>query len=141
VFPRLSACQGRSDGLSLAMGCAALLTVPYWLANDPGRIFTLRNVLLGAAVALLSDVLAYSLQSEALDRMPGSLFSILTSTEPAAGALIGLIALGQQIGLPQWAGMLAVVAASAGATITRSRAEPPPEEPEGPGGLRAIMAA
>ena len=121
VFPRLSACQGRADGLSLATGCAAVLTVPFWLANNPGRIFTPRILLLGAAVALLSDVLSYSLQSEALGRMPGSLFSILTSTEPAAGALIGLIALGQQISPAQWAGMLAVVAASAGATITRAR--------------------
>jgi inner membrane transporter RhtA len=124
VFPRLSACQGRAGGLSLATGCAAVLTVPFWLANNPGRIFTPRILLLGAAVALLSDVLSYSLQSEALGRMPGSLFSILTSTEPAAGALIGLIALGQQISPAQWAGMLAVVAASAGATITRARAEP-----------------
>jgi inner membrane transporter RhtA len=124
VFPHLSACQGRADGLSLATGCGAVLTVPFWLANNPGRIFTPRILLLGAAVALLSDVLSYSLQSEALGRMPGSLFSILTSTEPAAGALIGLIALGQQISPAQWAGMLAVVAASAGATITRTRAEP-----------------
>ena len=106
--------------MSLATGCAAVLTVPFWLANNPGRIFT-RILLLGAAVALLSDVLSYSLQSEALGRMPGSLFSILTSTEPAAGALIGLVALGQQISPAQWAGMLAVVAASAGATITRTR--------------------
>ncbi len=94
--------------------------MPLWLANDPGRIFTARTLVLGAVVALLSDVVSYSLQSEALGRIPGSLFSILTSTEPAVGALFGLIALGQRVSLPQWAGMLAVVAASIGASVTAS---------------------
>ena len=61
----------------------------------------------------LSDVVSYSLQSEALGRLPGSLFSILTSTEPAVGALFGLIVLGQRIGPPQWGGMLAVIASVA----------------------------
>jgi inner membrane transporter RhtA len=93
--------------------------VPLWLATGPARIFTPRILLLGAVVALLSDVISYSLQSEALRRLPGSLFSILTSTEPAVGALFGLVALGQRVSLLQWAGMLAVVAASIGATSTR----------------------
>ena len=83
---------------------------------------------------MASDVISYSLQSEALRRLPGSLFSILTSTEPAVGALFGLIALGQRIGPLQWAGMLAVVAASIGATVTRppSADETPPLPAEVP---------
>ena len=76
---------------------------------------------LGAAVALLCDVLAYTLQAEALGRMPRGLFSILTSTEPAVGAILGLLALGQRITLVQWAGIVAVVAASAGATRAHAR--------------------
>ena len=129
VFPRLASDRGRGGGLALATGWAALVTVPFWLASDPGRIFTWRTLLLGAVVALLCDVVSYSLQSEALGRLPGSLFSILTSTEPAVGALFGLIALGQQVSLLQWCGMLAVVAASIGATVTR----PPPVEAPPPG--------
>ncbi len=124
LFPLLAARRGRGGGLSLATGWAALVTVPFWLADDPGRIFTPRTLALGAVVALLSDVVSYSLQSEALGRLPGSLFSILTSTEPAVGALFGLILLGQRISLLQWAGMLAVTAASIGATSTR----PPPAD-------------
>jgi inner membrane transporter RhtA len=119
VFPRLASGQGRSSGLTLATGWAALVVVPLWLATGPGRIFTPRILLLGAVVALLSDVISYSLQSEALRRLPGALFSILTSTEPAVGALFGLVALGQRISLVQWGGMLAVVAASIGATVSR----------------------
>jgi inner membrane transporter RhtA len=119
IFPRLASSRGRRAGLSLATTWAAVVVVPLWLATDPGRIFTPRALVLGAVVALLSDVISYSLQSEALGRMRGSLFSILTSTEPAVGALFGLVALGQQISLLQWGGMVAVVAASIGATVIR----------------------
>ena len=119
VFPRLAARSGRSSGLTLATGWAALMVVPLWLATGPARIFTPRILLLGAVVAVLSDVISYSLQAEAIRRLPGSLFSILTSTEPAVGALFGLVALGQRVSAIQWAGMLAVVAASIGATVTR----------------------
>jgi inner membrane transporter RhtA len=119
VFPRLAARRGRAEGLALATAWAAVVAVPFWLAGPAGRIFTPRVLVLGAVVAVLSDVLSYSLQGEALGRLPGSLFSILTSTEPAVGALFGLIALGQQVSLAQWGGMLAVVAASIGATVTR----------------------
>jgi inner membrane transporter RhtA len=128
AFPLLASRPGRSSGLSLATGWAAVITVPFWLATGPGRIFTPRTLVLGAVVALLSDVVSYSLQSEALGRMPGSLFSILTSTEPAVGALFGLVALGQRVSLLQWGGMLAVIAASIGATSTRPQSAdvPPP---------------
>jgi inner membrane transporter RhtA len=119
VFPRLAAHRGRAPGLALATAWAAVVAVPFWLAGPAGRIFTPRVLVLGAVVAVLSDVVSYSLQSEALGRLPASLFSILTSTEPAVGALFGVIALGQRIGPLQWAGMLAVVAASIGATATR----------------------
>jgi inner membrane transporter RhtA len=134
VFPMLASSRGRRAGLSLATTWAAVVVLPLWLATGPGRIFSPRTLALGAAVALLSDVISYSLQSEALGRLSGSLFSILTSTEPAVGALFGLVALGQQISLPQWGGMLAVVAASIGATTTR--AAPPDEPATGTGGAR-----
>jgi inner membrane transporter RhtA len=116
VFPLLSERAGRSEGLALATFCGALLVVPYGLATDHGRILAVRYLLLGAAVSLLADVIAFTFQSEALNRIPGRLFSILMSTEPVVGALIGLVALGQEITWEQWAGILAVVTASVSAT-------------------------
>jgi inner membrane transporter RhtA len=115
IFPRLASSLGRSDALSLSMLAAAIGTVPYGLAVDGDRLLAIHAILLGAAVAALSDVIAYTFQSEALSRIAASLFSILSSTEPAVGALLGLIALGQRITMWQWAGMLAVTAASVGA--------------------------
>jgi threonine/homoserine efflux transporter RhtA len=42
--------------------------------------------------------------------MAGRLFSVLTSTGPAIGALFGLVALGRHIDTLQWVGVAAVAA-------------------------------
>jgi inner membrane transporter RhtA len=65
--------------------------------------------------------------------MPGRLFSILASTEPAIGALFGLAALGQHIDVLQWAGIVAVAVASAGASLDK-RPSPARPDPTGQAG-------
>jgi inner membrane transporter RhtA len=66
-------------------------------------------------VALLSSVIPYTLDLEALRRIPARVFGILMSLEPAMAALIGLIVLGEALHWSQWIAVLCVVAASAGA--------------------------
>ena len=56
---------------------------------DPGA------AAVGAATAVLSSVIPYSLELEALRRIAVGTFGVLMSMEPAVAALIGLIALGQ----------------------------------------------
>ena len=123
VYPVLASHAGNRESLALATTLAAVAIAPFGIAVDHAGMFTGHSLLLGAAVALLCDVLAYTLQADALRRMPRSLFSILTSTEPAAGAILGLLALGQRITPIQWAGIVAVVAASAAATRAHSTRE------------------
>jgi len=93
----------------------AVIAVPLGVAVDRRHLADLHVVLLGAAVALLTDVIAYSLQAEALTKISGRLFSILTSTKPAAGAALGLIFLDQRITAWQWAGIAADAVAAVGA--------------------------
>lgn len=45
------------------------------------------------------------------------MFSVLTSLEPAAGALFGLLVLGQHLAWPQWLGIATVACASVAATL------------------------
>jgi len=123
VFPVLATRAGDRESLPLATLLAAVGIAPFGIAVDHAGMFTWHSLLLGVSVALLCDVLAYTLQADALRRMPRSLFSILTSTEPAAGAILGLLALGQRIALLQWAGIVAVVIASIGAIRTHKAQE------------------
>jgi inner membrane transporter RhtA len=67
-------------------------------------------------------VIPYSLDLEALRRLPASLFGVLMSLEPAVAALAGLIVLGQHLGAREWAAIALVVVASAGATAVPARA-------------------
>jgi inner membrane transporter RhtA len=126
----LSARVGRSfpggTGLALAMVVAAVLVLPAGLA-DGGSGFLSADVLLaGLAVAVLSSLIPYSLELEALRRLPARVFGVLMSLEPAAAAIAGLIVLGQVLKANEWAGMALVIVASAGATrFSDSRAPTP----------------
>ncbi|MFI5525714.1 EamA family transporter [Streptomyces platensis] len=89
-----------------------------WSSSPP------TTLALAAAVALLSSVLPYTFHLEALRRLPPRTFGVLTSLEPAVGAVLGLLVLGQHLAVPQWAGVLAVALSSVGATRTPNRASP-----------------
>lgn len=121
----VSSALGRrtDDGrwLTVATAWAALLTLPAALATSGTRLLD-PWVLLGClGVALLCEVVSYSLQNDALRRMPAQGFSILMSLEPAVAALLGLLILGQSVSAWQIAGIAAVVLASIGNTLAPGR--------------------
>ncbi|HYZ27662.1 MAG TPA: EamA family transporter, partial [Thermoleophilaceae bacterium] len=79
----------------------------------------------GLGVAILSSLIPYSVELEALRRLPPHVFGVLMSLEPAAAALAGLIILGQVLKANEWAGMALVIVASAGATRLATRTPAP----------------
>ncbi len=84
------------SGLALAMAVAAALLVGPGIADGRRRPARLRRVAaIGAAVAVLSSVIPYSFELEALRRLSTGAFGVLMSLEPAVAALVGLLALGQ----------------------------------------------
>jgi inner membrane transporter RhtA len=98
------------------MVVGALVAAPLGIAQAGGALLDPDLLLAGAAVALASSVLPYSLEMEALRRLPARVFGILMSLEPAVAALAGLIVLGQNLSGREWLAIGLVVAASAGAT-------------------------
>lgn len=104
------------DGLALGMAVAALVTVPFGVAQSGAALLQPWVLAAGLGVALLSSVVPYTLDLEALRRIPPRVFGILMSLEPAVAALIGLVILGEALTWTQWVAVLCVVAASAGAT-------------------------
>jgi inner membrane transporter RhtA len=107
-----------SAGLVVAMCVAALtVTAPGVIAGAP-KMFRPSFLATGAGIGLLSSVIPYWLELEALRRIPASLFGVWMSVQPAVAALIGLALLSQRLSPAEWAGICCVVAASAGAART-----------------------
>jgi inner membrane transporter RhtA len=109
----------QADGLALAMAVGALLFLPLGLAESGAKLADPVTLGLGAAVALLSSVLPYTLELLALRRLPASTFAILMSLEPAVAATAGFLVLGQALSALEAAAIALVVAASMGAVRTQ----------------------
>jgi inner membrane transporter RhtA len=113
-----------SEGLALAMVIGALVPLVPGIAEAGSTLLRPEWLALGAGVALASSVIPYSLETEALRRLPANVFGVLMSIEPAIAALAGFLVLGQSLSARDLVAIAFVVAASAGA----SRAVPPPAE-------------
>jgi inner membrane transporter RhtA len=104
-----------ASGLVIAMCVAAIaVTAPGVIQGAP-RMFRPSLLAAGTGIGLLSSVIPYWLELEALRRVPARLFGVWMSVQPAVAALIGLALLSQHLSLAEWAGICCVVAASAGA--------------------------
>ena len=103
-------------GLALGMVVGALVVVPFGVATSGVALFRPRILAVGLGIALLSSVIPYSFELEALRKLPPRVFGILMSLEPGVAALMGLVVLGEALQMSQWLAVLCVVAASAGAT-------------------------
>lgn len=104
------------EGLALAMGLAMLVPLVPGLVTAGEDLLDAEVLAIGLCVAMLSSVIPYSLETEALRRMPKNVFGVLMSLEPAAAAIAGFLVLSQDLGPRELVAIGLVVAASAGAT-------------------------
>lgn len=108
----------KADGLALAMAVSAVLSLPFGASTALLHPVTLG---LGAAVALLSSALPYSLELLSLRTLRQSTFAVLMSLSPAVAAVAGQVVLGQRLGLLDVAAIGLVVIAGVGAVRTSAR--------------------
>ena len=106
-----------NDGLAIAMAVAAVLLIPVGVADAGADLLQPAVLAVGAAVALLSSVIPYTLELEALRRLPAGVFGVLMSLEPAVAALAGFVVLGEALGARELVAIALVAAASAGAAL------------------------
>jgi inner membrane transporter RhtA len=105
-----------SDGITMAMVVAATLPIVPGVIEAGTALLDPMTLAIGAAVGLLSSAIPYSLETEALRRIPRHVFSVLMSLEPAVAALAGFLVLGQDLVPREIVAIGLVVAASAGAS-------------------------
>ncbi|MFR0654793.1 threonine/homoserine exporter RhtA [Pantoea sp. SIMBA_079] len=104
---------------TVAMGSliASVIFVPLGLLFASPGIWHWEILPLALLIALLSSAIPYSLEMIAMTRLPARIFGTLMSLEPAVAALSGMLFLGERLTPPQWLGLLAIIAASAGTTL------------------------
>jgi inner membrane transporter RhtA len=113
---RVGAVFPGASGLAVALVVGAIALAPFGIASG-GRALVRGSVLgRGAAVALLSSAVPYSLELFALRRLRASVFGVLMSLEPAFAAASGWLFLGQHLRAREWLALGCVMAASVGST-------------------------
>jgi inner membrane transporter RhtA len=115
------------EGVALAMAVAALVPLGPGVADGAGFLLEPEYLAIGFGVALMSSAIPYSLETEALRRMPKNVFGVMMSLEPGVAALAGFLVLGQELGARELVAIALVVAASAGATLAAGRGASFPE--------------
>ena len=123
---RLGQAFSGAEGLAFAMVISALVMVPAGVIAGGTTLVRPEILAVGAAVAILSTVIPYSLEIAALRRLHTGTFGILLSLQPAIAAVIGLAVLGQGLRATEVLAIGLVVVASAGA-LGRARAPTPLE--------------
>jgi inner membrane transporter RhtA len=103
-------------GVALAMSVALLVPLVPGIAEAGSELLEPQWLAIGCAVALMSSVLPYSLETEALRRLPANVFGVLMSVEPGVAALAGFAVLGQDLRARDVVAIGLVVAASIGVT-------------------------
>ena len=113
------------DGLTIAMMIGTAIVFIPGVASGGAMLVTPQILLLGAVIGLLSSLIPYSFELEALRRMPTRVFGTLMSIEPAVAVLAGFIVLSQKPTLLELVAISLVVVASVG--VTRSARALPAE--------------
>lgn len=107
------------QAVSLGLLCAALVVVPFGVAEAGAKLLTPSILLFGLMVAAISSALPYTLEMMALRRLPPATFGIALATEPAIAALMGMLLLSENLSPMQWAAIACIMAAAMGSAMTR----------------------
>lgn len=117
---KLAKVMSGTQAVSVGLLFASLIAVPAGVIEGNLLHITPKMLAMGLAIALLSSAIPYVLEMNALKQIPAKTFSILMSLEPAVAAVCGLLFLREHLSLLEWTAVVLVIAASGGATLTKS---------------------
>lgn len=115
--------------VSLGLLAAAVVVVPFGVAEAGAKLLDPSILLYGLAVAAVSSAIPYSLEMFALKRLSHSAFSTMLATEPAVAAIAGMLMLNEQLSVVQWSAIGIIMLAAMGSALTaRPQAAPAPAQ-------------
>ncbi|HEX5848495.1 MAG TPA: EamA family transporter, partial [Rubrobacter sp.] len=104
-------------GLVIALCIGTVVLAPVGIAGAGSALLDPKLLLAGFGVAMLSSAIPFSLELEALRKIPARIFGVLMSLEPAMAALAGFVLLGERLGVRAVMAVLFVTIAAAGASL------------------------
>jgi inner membrane transporter RhtA len=114
VFGQRAGVAHGATASAWGMLIGSCVAVPIGVASARTALLDLTVLPFGAAVAVLSSSLPYTLEMFGLRNLSARVFGTLMSLEPAFGALAGLVFLGERLNSVQILAIAAVMAASIG---------------------------
>jgi inner membrane transporter RhtA len=120
---KISKIMKGGDAVAIGMLFATILILPFGLLSSKIGHLNPKYLAMGAALALLSSAIPFSLEMKALKHIPARTFSILMSLEPAVAAICGLIFLQEYLSLKECLAIAAVIIASVGSTLSAKRSK------------------
>ena len=104
-------------GLVIALCVGTVVAAPVGIAAAGSALLDPKLLLAGFGVAMLSSAIPFSLELEALRKIPARIFGVLMSLEPAVAALAGLVVLGELLEMRAVVAIFFVTVAAAGASL------------------------
>ncbi|ACU04648.1 EamA family transporter [Pedobacter heparinus] len=118
---RISKLMDGGQAVAIGMVFASVVVLPFGIAGGILNHFSPTMLFSGIALALLSSAIPFTLEINALRKIPARTFSILMSLEPAVAAICGLLFLNEILSFHEWLAVALVIIASAGATLTKGK--------------------
>jgi inner membrane transporter RhtA len=116
---RVNQCLNGNDGLVYGMIIATLF-LSVFAMGEVSVVVTNTNLLTSLLVlAVLSTTVPFFLEFNALKTLSSQTYGVLITLEPAAAAIIGMLVLGDVLGLAGMIAIILVTIAAIGATLTR----------------------
>lgn len=118
---RISKIMKGGEAVAVGMLFATILILPFGFAGGGLNHLNPKLLALGAALALLSSAIPFTLEITALKQLPPRTFSILMSLEPAMASLAAFVFLQEYLTVVECAAVACVVIASAGSSLTAKK--------------------
>jgi inner membrane transporter RhtA len=111
----------RVDSLALAIPIAAVITVPLGIGHADA--VDVPSLAIALVIAVGGLIIPFALEMEGLRRLEPRIVAVIYSIDPAIAAVVGFLALGEQLTGPQVVALVAVTIASAGATAAAAKSD------------------
>ncbi|MFD2285293.1 EamA family transporter [Pedobacter petrophilus] len=118
---RISKIMKGGEAVSVGMLIATIIILPFGILSGGLHHLDAKLLGLGAALALLSSAIPFTLEIGALKQLPAKTFSILMSLEPAMASVAAFVFLQEYLSVTECIAVGCVVVASAGSSFTARR--------------------